>query len=58
MVGPNEHDVAHAGRHKLNTPENKRTHQYLAKFGIGLQDRQHLVAIKLDHLAVLGDAQA
>src|ERR1700680_563178 len=53
-----EHDVTHAGRHQLNPAQDECSHQDFAELGIGLQQRQHLRTIELDHLAGLGDAQA
>ena len=57
MCRSEEHDVTHTGRHQLNPAEDERAQQDLAELGIGLQQRQHLLPIELDHLARLGDAQ-
>ena len=46
-----EHDVAEAARDQLHPAQDEGAHQDLAELGVGLHERQQLVAIQLDHLA-------
>ena len=51
MVRPDEHDVAEAVRDELHPPEDERPHEDLAQLGVGLHEREQVIAIELDHLA-------
>ena len=57
-VEPIDDDVAEAAGDQLDAAQDERPHQDLAQLGVGLDEREQLLAIELDHFARLADAQA
>ena len=53
MRRADEHDVAEAARDQLDAAQDERPHQDLAQLGVGLDERQQLLAIELDDFARL-----
>ena len=51
-------DVAQIARDQLEAAQDERAHQDLAQLRVGLDEREQLLAIELDHFAGLADAQA
>ena len=51
VIRADEHDVAEPARDQLDAAQDERAHQDLAELGVGLHERQQLVAIELDHFA-------
>ena len=58
MARADEHHVAHAGGHHCRAAQNESPHQDRPEFGMGLDQRQHLVAIQFDGFPWLRDAHA
>ena len=50
-------DVAEAARDQLDAAQDERPHEDLAQLGVGLHQREQLLAIEFDHLAGLGDVR-
>lgn len=45
-------------RDNLNSPEDERAHQNVAQLAVGLDKRQDIVALEIDHFAVITRADA
>ena len=58
MTRPDEHDVADPVRDQLHPTEDEGPHEDLAQLAVGLHEREHVVAIELDHRARLPRAHA
>ena len=57
MRRPDHDDIAEPARNQLDAAEDERPHEDLAQLGVGLHEGEQLLAIELDHLAGLADAQ-
>ena len=57
MRRADEDDIPEATRNQLDPAEDERPHEDLAQLGVGLHEGEQLLAIELDHLARLADAQ-
>ena len=57
MRGADHDDVAQMARNQLEAAQDERAHDDLAELSVGLNQRQHLFAIELNHVARLADPQ-
>jgi hypothetical protein len=57
MAGTNHDDIAQIARDQRQPTQDERPHQNLAQLRVGLDQGQQLVAIEVNHLARLADAQ-
>jgi hypothetical protein len=57
VIGTEEHHVAETARDQFHAPQDERAHDNFAQLGIGLHQRQQLLAVEFDHLAGLDRAQ-
>ena len=58
VSGSDEHGIAEPARHQRDAPQDKGAHDDFAQVGVGLDQRQQLLAIHLDHFARFHGASA